>query len=100
MIDWEKLANLYPEEWEAARETHSFANSDYGIKRRKELEAIISTTKDDMVATINSGEPDSIELARAAASLIEGLNLAIGVLYQNDLLTAEGLLASEELTHV
>lgn len=99
-MDWERLKRDYPEEWKEARETQIFAASDYGKKCRERIDKQIEDAKDDMVATINSGEPDSIELARAAAALIDGLRLSIGVLYENDLLTAEGLLASEELSYV
>ena len=99
-MDWERLKRDYPEEWEEARETQLFAVSEYGKKCRERIDQQIEDAKNDMVATINSGEPDSIELARAAAALIDGLRLAIGVLYENDLLTAEGLLASEGINYV
>lgn len=99
-MDWERLKRDYPEEWQDARETQVFAASEYGKKCKEKLDRQIEEAKNDMVATINSGEPDSIELARAAAALIDGLRLAIGVLYENDLLTAEGLLASEDLSYV
>lgn len=99
-IDWEKLQKLHPEEWEEAHETHGFAHSPYGKKRREQLEGIIEDTKDLMVAAINSGLPTSIEDAKASAALIDGIKQAIGVLYENDLITAEGLLASEEIYNV
>jgi len=99
-IDWDRLQKLFPEEWEDAHETHGFANSPYGKKRREQLESIIEDTKDMMVSAINSGLPTSIEDAKAAAALIDGIKQAIGVLYEDDLITAEGLLASKEIYDV
>jgi len=96
-MDWDRLKRDFPEEWEEAHETHTFSQSGYGAKRRKQLEEIIETTKNDVLITINSGAEGSIEDARAGAALVEGLRLAIGVLYENDLLTAEGLLAAADV---
>ena len=89
-INFEALEKLDPELYIRAKECLAFRGSDFGKYIQGHFEELIDVTKSTVVSAINQG---NLEDAKAGAALVDGLTVALRILYEEPLEEAEALTA-------
>ena len=96
MINFDKLAAWDKERdddlEQRTREALSLRSNPGVINRIELMRELIEVTKGGVVSSLNA---DDVSAARDGASLVTGLESAIGFIYENDINQAEAISAEE-----